>query len=269
VAYLFQEGPETFNMRAIWTGGIRFGLVYIPVKLYSGATTHNLDLDMLRKDDACPIKYTRVCKHDGEEVPWNDIVKGFKEDDYYIVLNKEDFEKASKEKSESIDITDFVKIEQISPRYFEKPYLVEPQKGAGSTYNLLRQAIAESGMGGLAKFVMRNREHLALLMADEEVIFLIKMRYRQDLRNPSKLKLPKKKKAGKKELEMAKKLIEQMKGDFDPARYKDTYQEKLKKIIKAKAKDKQFEPAAGEEAPEPTAVKDLMDQLKRSLASTS
>lgn len=255
-------------MRAIWTGGIRFGLVYIPVKLYSGATTHKLDLDMLRKDDACPIKYTRVCKRDGEEVPWNEIVKGYKEDDYYIVLNKEDFEKASREKSESIDITDFVKVEQISPRYFEKPYLIEPQKGAGSTYNLLRQAILESGMGGLAKFVMRNREHLALLMADEEVIFLIQMRFHQDLRDPGDLKLPKKKKAEKKELDMAKKLIDQMKEEFNPQKYKDTYQEKLKKIIKAKAKDKKIEPAV-EEEPKPTAVKDLMEQLKKSLETTS
>ncbi len=254
-------------MRAIWTGGIRFGLVYIPVKLYSGSTTHNLDLDMLRKDDACPIKYTRVCKKDGEEVPWNEIVKGYKEDDYYIVLSDEDFEKAKEEKSESIDITDFVKIDEISPRYFEKPYLLEPQKGAGSTYNLLRQAIVKSGMGGLAKFVMRNREHLALLMADDEVIFLIRMRFYNDLRDPGELNLPKKSKAQKKELDMAMKLVEQMKSSFNPKQYKDTYQQTLKKIIKAKAQHKEFKPVKDEK--KPTAVKDLMSQLKKSLELTS
>ncbi len=250
-------------MRAIWKGGIRFGLVYIPVKLYSGATSHKINLDMLREKDACPIKYTRVCKKDGKEVPWDNIVKGFKEDDYYIVLKDEDFEKAQKEKSEAIEISDFVKVEEISPRYFEKPYLIEPEKGAGSSYNLLREAIVKSKMGGLAKFVMRNREHLALLMADEEVIFLIKMRYKQDLREPEELKLPKKKKPDKKEMDMAMKLIDQMKGKFKPEKYKDEYQEKLKKIIKAKAEDKEFEPAEQEE--KPTEMKDLMSQLKKSL----
>ena len=247
-------------MRAIWTGGIRFGLVYIPVKMYSGASTHNLDLDMVRKGDACPIKYTRVCKNDGEEVPWKDIVKGFKEDDFYIILNDKDFEKAREEKSESIDITDFVKMEEISPRYFEKPYLLEPGKGAKSTYNLLRQAIVESGMGGLAKFVMRNREHLALLMADEDVIFLVQMRYHNDLRAPKDLDLPKKSKAKKKELEMAMKLIEQMKGPFKPAKYKDNYQEKLKKIIKAKGKNKEYKPTGKKKEPE--AVKDLIEPVE-------
>ncbi len=250
----------------MWTGGIKFGLVYIPVKLYSGATSHKLDLTMLRKGDACPIKYVRVCKKDGEEVPWGDIVKGYKEDDYYIILDDEDFEKASKERSEAIEITDFVKIEEISPRYFEKPYLVEPQKGAGSTYDLLRQAIVKSEMGGLAKFAMRNREHLALLMADEEVIFLIQMRFHQDLRQPQDLSLPKKKQPGEKEMDMAMQLVDQMRSTFEPEKYRDTYQETLKEIIKAKAADEEYQPA--EEAGEPEEVDDLMSQLKKSLEMT-
>lgn len=254
-------------MRAIWSGGISFGLVYIPVKLYSGTSRHNLELDMLRKEDACPIKYTRVCKKDGEEVPWEDIVKGYKEEDYYIVLDEEDFEKASAEKSESIEITDFVKIGEISPRYFEKPYLIEPQKGAGKTYNLLRQAIVKSGMGGLAKFVMRNREHLALLMADKEVIFLVQMRFHKDLRDPEDLELPEGKEPAKKELDMAMKLVDQMKTRFKPEKYKDDYQERLKKIIRAKAEDEEFEPVKEEKTP--TATKDLMEQLKKSLEKTS
>ena len=250
-------------MRAIWSGGIKFGLVYIPVKMYSGSTTHNLDLDMLRKGDACPIKYTRVCKNDGEEVPWDEIVKGYKEDDFYIVLEDEDFEKAKQEKSKSIEITDFVDIGDISPRYFDKPYLLEPDKEAKNPYNLLRYAMIKSGMGGLAKFVMRDREHLALLMADEKVIFLIKMRYNRDLRSPDELDLPKNTKPKKKELDMAVKLIDQMKGPFKPEKYKDSYQEKLKKIIKAKAKDKEYKPA-GKRKKTP-APKDLLSQLKKSL----
>ena len=248
-------------MRPVWTGGIRFGLVFIPVKLYTGASTHNIDLDMVRKGDACPIKYTRVCKNDGKEVPWNDIVKGYKEDDYYIILTDEDFDKVKAERSDSIDIIDFVKIDQISPRYFEKPYLIEPGKGAATTYNLLREAIVKSKMGGLAKFVMRNREHLALLMADDEVIFLIQMRFDADMRLPKDLKLPAKKYPPKKELEMAMQLIDQMKTNFDPKKYKDTYQQKLKKIIKAKAEHKDYKPAIPEQE-KPTAVKDLMSQLK-------
>ncbi|HZK07690.1 MAG TPA: Ku protein [Bacteroidales bacterium] len=254
-------------MRPVWTGGIRFGLVFIPVKLYTGASTHNIDLDMVRKGDACPIKYTRVCKNDGKEVPWADIVKGYKEDDYYILLEDEDFDKIYQERSDSIDITDFVKIDQISPRYFEKPYLIEPGKGAATTYNLLREAILKSKMGGLAKFVMRNREHLALLMADEEVIFLIQMRFDADMRRPKDLKLPARKNPAKKELEMAMKLIDQMKTDFDPKKYKDSYQQKLKKIIKAKAEHKEYKPAAAKH--ETTAVKDLMSQLKESLKLNS
>ena len=254
-------------MRPIWTGGISFGLVYIPVRLYSGAVEHRLNFDLLREGDQCPIQYTRVCKADGKEVPWEDIVKGYKEDDYYIVMKNEDFDKASAEKSESIEIEDFVNIGEITPRYFKKPYLIEPQKGAEKTYHLLREAIVKSGKGGLAKFVMRNREHLALLMADDEVIFLNTMRYQTDLRAPKDLKLPRKQKTEKKEMDMALKLIDQMTTSFNPKKYKDQYQENLKKIIRAKAKNKEFKPA-GEEK-EPTAVKDLMEQLKKSLEKTS
>jgi DNA end-binding protein Ku len=128
--------------KAIWKGGISFGLVYIPVKLYSGASQNDLDLHMLRKGDQCPIKYTRVCEEDGKEVPWSDIVKGLQIDNYYVTLTNDDFKKASQGKSDSIEIKEFVKAEEINPRYFEKPYLLEPEKGAGKTYNLLRKAIS-------------------------------------------------------------------------------------------------------------------------------
>lgn len=254
-------------MKAIWSGAISFGLVNIPVYLYSGASPHNIDLEMVRDSDACPIKYTRVCKKDGEEVPWEDIVKGYREDDYFILLDDEDFEKAGAEKSESIDITDFVDISEISPRYFEKPYLIEPQKGAGKAYNLLRKAIVDSGMGGIAKFVMRNREHLALLLANEDMIFLIRMRFHSDLKDPEDLDLPRKQKPAKKELDMALKLIDQMKSDFKPQKYKDEYQKRLKKIIKAKAKNKEIKPVGKKK--KPSDIEDLVSQLKESLEKTS
>ena len=254
-------------MRAIWTGGISFGLVYIPIKLYSGASEHNLDLDMLRAGDQCPIKYVRVCQTDGKEVPWDNIVKGYKMDDFYVVLENDDFKKARPEKSESISIVDFVKVEEINPRYFEKPYLTEPQKGAGKTYNLLREAILQSGMAGIAKFVLRNREHLCLLMADEKVIFLNQMRFHSDMNSPENLKLPDGQKPGKKELDLAVKLIKQMSVPFKPENYKDDYQEKLKKIIEAKSNKEEIKVV--EEEKEPTAVKDLMEQLKKSLQLTN
>ncbi len=252
--------------RPLWKGGISFGLVYIPVRMYSGVQVHDVDLHMLRKEDKCPIKYVRVCEKDGKEVPWKDIVKGHKVDDYYISLTGEDFERASQGKSDSIDIKEFIRTEEISPRFFDKPYLLEPEKGAGKTYNLLRQAIYNSGMSGLTKFVLRNREHLALLMADQKVLYLNQMRFANELRRPDDLKIPGTR-PGKKELEMAMKLIEGMKGSFKPEKYKDTYQQILKKTIKAKEKGKKLpEPADNKEE---TAVEDLMDQLKKSLEMTS
>jgi DNA end-binding protein Ku len=248
--------------RAIWKGGISFGLVYIPVKLYSGAVNHDVDLNMIRKGDQCPIKYVRVCQHDGKEVPWNDIVKGHKMDDYYISLTDDDFKKASKGKSDSIIINDFVKTEEINPRYFEKPYLLEPEKGASKTYNLLRQAIYDSKMAGLSRFVLRNREHLALLMADEKVLYLNQMRFHDELRKPDDLKIADTK-PSKQELSMAMKLIKGMSAKFEPEKYKDTYQDSLRKVIKAKSQNKKI-PKPKEKHKE-AVMEDLMEQLKRSL----
>jgi DNA end-binding protein Ku len=252
--------------RAIWKGGISFGLVYIPVKLYSGSTSHKLDLNMLRKGDKCPIKYVRVCQDDGKEVPWKDIVKGFRIDDYYITLTDEDFDKAAKGKSESIDIQAFVKTTEINPRYFEKPYLLEPEKGAGKTYNLLRQAIHQSKMAGLAKFVLRNREHLALLMADEKVLYLNQMRFHDELREPDDLDIPSSS-PSKQELNMALQLIKGMTSGFEPEKYQDTYQSTLREIIEAKAGNKEI--SIPESKKDETPVDDLMEQLKKSLELTS
>jgi DNA end-binding protein Ku len=248
--------------RAIWKGGISFGLVYIPIKLYSGTESSSIDLKMLREKDHCPIKYVRICESDGKEVPWKDIVKGHKVDDYYVIIKDEDFEKARKGKSESIDILEFVKTEEINPRYFEKPYLLEPEKGAGKTYNLLRQAIYDSKMAGLAKFVLRNKEHLALLMADEQVLYLIQMRFHEELRKPDDLKIPSAS-PSKQELEMALQLVKGMSNSFEPEKYKDTYQESLKEIIEAKAQNREIK--AQETQKEETPVEDLMEQLKKSL----
>ncbi|GAB1404991.1 Ku protein [Lentimicrobium sp.] len=252
--------------RAIWKGGISFGLVYIPVKLYSGSVTHDVDFDMIRKGDQCPIKYVRVCEKDGKEVPWANIMKGVKIDDYYVTLSDEDFEKARSGKSESIDIEDFVKAEEINSFGISKHLLLEPEKGAGKTYNLLRTAIYNSKMAGVSRFVLRNREHLALLMADEKVLYLAQMRFYDELRKPDDLKLPTSE-PSKAELKMAEQLIKEMTKPFDPKRYKDTYEQNLKKIIEAKAKNQEIK-APKEEEP-PVELDDLMAQLKKSLEAVS
>lgn len=261
-AFTVQILKITVMPRAIWKGGISFGLVFIPVKLYSGTSGSSIDLKMLREKDKCPIKYIRVCQNDGQEVPWKDIVKGYQVDDYYVIIKDEDFEKARKGKSESIDILEFVKTAEINPRYFEKPYLLEPEKGAGKTYNLLREAIYKSKMAGLSRFVLRNKEHLALLMADEHVLYLNQMRFHGELRKPDDLNIPSVS-PSKQELDMAMQLIKGMSTGFDPEKYHDTYQETLKKIIDAKSKNKEIE--VSETPKEETPVEDLMEQLKKSL----
>lgn len=251
--------------RAIWKGGISFGLVYIPVKMYSGASRHDIDLRMVRKSDQCPIKYTRVCEEDGREVPWTDIAKGFQVEGSYVTLTDEDFKKASRGKSESIEIKEFVKAEEINPRYFEKPYLLEPEKGAGKTYNLLRRAIYDSKMAGLSMFVMRNREHLALLMADDNVLYLAQMRFHDELRPPDDLKIPDTS-PSEQELEMAGRIIDAMSVPFQPEKYRDTYQEKLMEAIQAKLMNREV--GVPEIAAQESAVKDLMEQLRKSLEMT-
>lgn len=224
-------------MKALWKGGIRFGLVYIPVKLYSGVTTHNVELDMLRHGDLCPIQYVRVCRHDGEEVEWKDIVKGYKMNEHYIALDSKDFEKARLAKSESLDIFRFVELDEVSPRYFKKTNLLEPEKGAAKTFNLLRLAMEETGLAGLCTYVMRDREKLGLLKAGEGHLYMIEMHWHQDLRELDEVKTPKAT-VSKEEQKMAVTLIGQMTGKFEPEKYKDEYKERLMKIIAQKSKGK-------------------------------
>lgn len=257
-------------MKAIWRGGISFGLVNIPIRLYSGATTHNIELDMIRKKDQCQIQYVRVCKKDGKEVPWDEIAKGYKkEDGDYVVLDKADFAKAMPEKTQTIDIFEFVLEKEIPSQYLEKPYIVEPAKEAKKTYALLREALKKSGKVGLAKFVLRNTEHLGILKVEEDAILLIQIRFNQDLRDPKEAKIPDDVKISKKELDMAMSIIDQLTDKFEPEKYKDTYKDELIKLIKKKAKTK-GKPAKKEETEEkPKAKKgasdDLLEQLKASL----
>jgi len=256
-------------MRALWKGGISFGLVNIPVKLYSGAQTHRVDLDMIRKKDQCRIEYIRICKKDGKEVPWDEIAKGYKkENGDYVVLDKEDIARAMPEKTQTIDIFEFVKEDEIPSKYLEKPYLVEPDKIAAKTYALLRDALKKSGKVGLCKFVIRTSEHLGILTPQDDAIVLIQIRFEQDLRDPGELKLPTKNVTiSKKELDMALTIIDQLTDKFEPEKYKDTYKDELIKLIKKKAaaKGKKVVSDAPAKKKERHPADDLLDQLRASL----
>lgn len=258
-------------MRAIWKGSISFGLVNIPIKLYSGTQSHRVNLDMVRQKDRCKIEYVRVCKKDGKEVAWDDIAKGYrKENGDYIIIDKSDFERIAPEKTETIDIFEFIKEEEIPVKYLEKPYILEPEKSAKKVYALLREALKKSEKVGLCRFVMRTTQHLGILKVEEDAILLIQIRFNDELRDPDEAGLiPKDITISKKELDMAMSIIEQLTDKFEPEKYKDTYKEDLVKMIKAKAKTKGDEkPAAPARRRKKTAEKDdLLDQLKASLAA--
>ena len=257
-------------MKALWKGGISFGLVNIPVRLFSGSVTHRIDLDMIRKKDQCAIEYVRVCKKDGKEVPWDEIAKGYrKENGDYIVLDKADIARAMPEKTQTIEIFEFVLEDEIPSQYLEKPYIVEPDKAAAKTYALLRAALKKSGKVGLAKFVLRSTEHLGILKVEDNAILLIQIRFDQDLRDPAEAKIPGAITLQKKELDMALMIISQLTGTFEPEKYKDTYKDQLLKIIKKKAAEPKGKKSVSKDLPAAKTKKDdgddLLAQLKASL----
>lgn len=259
-------------MKALWKGSISFGLVNIPIKLYSGTQAHNLNLDMIRAKDKCAIQYVRVCKKDGKEVSWDDIAKGYKkENGDYVVLDKDDFAKVQPEKSSTLDIFEFIKEEEIPSKYLEKPYICEPAKEAKKVYALLREAMKKSGKVGLCKFVMRTAQHMGILKVEDDAILLIQIRFNDELRDPKEVELiPRDITINKKELDLAMSIINSLTDKFDPKKYKDTYKEDLIKMIKKKAAEK-----PGAKAPEPKTRRkkasepkdDLLEQLRASLAT--
>ncbi len=249
-------------MRSIWNGSISFGLVSIPIKLFSGSEERALDLDMLDSHDGERIRYKRVNEKTGEEVEWKDIVKGYKKDDKYIILEKEDFENANMKKSKTIDIEQFIREDEVADVLFKKPYFVKPQKGGEKSYSLLRDALKQTKKLGVATFVMRQKEHLSLIGVYEDALVLHVIRFEDEIRDTAELELPKEK-IGKKELDMAISLIEQYTEDFDFGRFADVYNEQLLKIIESKNSGKPAKPEKFESKSTP--AKDLMAQLKASL----
>ena len=252
-------------MRAIWTGAIGFGLVNIPVRIFSATQDSNLDLDMLDKKDHAKIRFKRVNEDSGQEVSWENIVKAYDYNGKYVVLDDEDFQKASPEKSKIIEIVEFVKETEIQSIFYETPYYLEPQKSGVKAYALLREALKKTGKVGVGNFVMRTKESLCVLKPMENAILLQGIRFEQEIREMNELDIPAKSDVSPAEMKMAIALIDQLSSKFDISKFKDTYSAELLKVIHAKAKGKKLQPA-------PLRVvhsksKDLMDQLKESLST--
>lgn len=251
-------------MRAIWTGAIGFGLVNIPIKIYSATQSSALDLDMLDRKDKSNIRYKRVNENTGKEVNWDNIVKGYLLKDKYVVLEESDFEEASPEKTKMINLHSFVKTEEIDSIYFETPYYLEPTKGGEKAYHLLLKALEKSKTAGLGSFVMRNIENLALVKPYKNLLVLNKLRFEEEIRSIDDLKLPGNARLKKEEMDMALQLIKQHSEPFDISRYKNEYTAELIKIIKQKAKGKHT--SIRKINVENTKSADLLSKLKASLA---
>src|SRR4030088_1967410 len=223
-------------MRAIWKGSISFGLVYIPIAVYPATREEKLSFRQLRKADLSPIKYKKVAEADMKEVPADQIVKGFEyERGRYIVLKDEDFEKVRIESTHSIDITDFVELEQVDPKFFYKPYFLEPQKGGEKAYALLHRALSGTGKIGIAKVVISNREHLASVKPDGLFLILELMHFASEILSPEELNNGGKGAITDKELKMAQTLVDSMSSEWEPDKYRDEYRNAVLEIIEQKA----------------------------------
>lgn len=225
-------------MRPLWKGSIGFGLVSIPVRLFSATQQSELDLDMLDGKDKSRIRFKRVNEDTGKEVPYERIVRAFDLKGTYVVLEDKDLKNAAIEKSDVILIKDFVQEEEVEGKYYEKPYYLEPDRGGSRAYALLREALKKSGKVGVASFVMRTKEHPAVIQPDGAVLILNQLRFAEEVRPLDDLKLPAVTKVPPAEMKLAMQLIEQGTGKFDISRYKDEYTAALMKMIRAKAKSK-------------------------------
>jgi DNA end-binding protein Ku len=251
--------------RPLWKGSISFGLVNIPVELFVAARDHTPRFRLLHRTDMSPISLERVCQNDGKTVAWDDLVKGYEiSKGRFVALTDEDFKSAAVERSRSIDIQAFVPVADIDERYWDTPYYALPGKGAEHAYNLFSQALARSGRAGIAKFVIRQREHLAALLPVRGCLVVSTMRFEEDL-----VELPRtaRGKVSPQELKLADQLIASLAGEWNPGAFHDEYGPALMKVIKAKAAGKKL-PAVSEKPTPPTKVVDLMERLRESLAVT-
>jgi len=258
--------------RAIWSGSISFGLLNVPVRLYSAVSRQTVRFRELREGDGSRVKHKRVAESDGKEVPYEKIVKGYEyAPDQYVVLSRDELAELEPQRSRAIEIQDFVDLDDIDPIYFEQPYFLGPDKGAERAYALLVQAMKDSRKVAVARFVLRNKEHLAAIRPMGDVLTLTTMRFHDEVSDPQDLdgevfEEAKPKKPEKRELEMAKQLIESLTSDFEPDKYHDEYREELLDLLERKAEGKEVVSAPTEE-PKPTKAPDLMAALEESLAA--
>jgi len=257
--------------RAIWTGSISFGLLNVPVRLYSAVSRKNVSFRELRASDSSRIRHKRVAEADGDEVPYEEIVKGYEiAPEQYVVMTREELEELDPKKTKAIEIQDFVDLDEIDPIYFDHPYYLGPQKGAEKAYALLVKAMADSRKVAIARFVLRNRESLAAIRPMDKVLTMATMRFADEVVSPEELGedvVPENgRKLDKREVEMAKQLIESLAAHFDPEKYRDEYREELLALIERKAKGEAMVESVSEE-PEPTKAPDLMAALEESLAA--
>jgi DNA end-binding protein Ku len=256
--------------RSIWSGAISFGLVYIPVQLHSASQSSHLDLDFLDKRDFSPVGYQRINKRTGKVVEWKDIVKGYQyQKGEYVALSDEDFRQANVKATQTIDIAQFTELENISPEYFETPYFLSPGKGGAKVYALLRDALKSSKKAAIATFVMRGRQHLAMVHASGKALMLNTLRFAEEIREPKDLDLPAASGVTSKEAAMAERLIDEMTDKWNPSQFTDTYSKDLLARVKEKIKNKETHTlTAAEKSREPrktAQVIDLMEVLKKSL----
>jgi DNA end-binding protein Ku len=257
-------------MASIWKGSISFGLVSIPVSLHAATKREELSFRLLRASDLSPVNYKRVAEVDGKEVPWDQIVKGYEyEKGKFIVLKEEDFKRVDIEATQTIDIVDFVNLQEVNPIFYHRPYYLEPQKGGASAYVLLREVLNTTNKAGIAKVVIRARQHLAAVKANGQTLVLELMHFADELIEPEKLNLGGAKSPGKRELAMATELVRQMTDKWDPNRYNDEYRSALLKLIEKKieggGKDLPAPPKKGKRA---SNVIDLVAVLEESLSKS-
>lgn len=254
-------------MRAIWKGHISFALVTIPISLFSATKRNELSFHYLHKKDLSQVSYKRFCDTEDVEVPWDEITKGYEyEKGQYIEITDEDLDRADVELTKTIQIMEFVKEEEIDPLFFDKPYYLEPQKGGERAYALMRDALAQSKRVGIAKVVMKTKEHLAAVKAIGDMITLQTMRFAHEIVDAGELNLPKAE-ISNKEMDLANTLIDSMTDKFEPSKYKDEYYEKVMEVVQNKVQG--VAPASPVVAPkQPGKVVDLMEILKQSLKET-
>lgn len=252
-------------MRSIWKGAIGFGLVNIPVKLYSGVQNSNLDLDMLDERDHAKIKFQRINEDSRKEVPYDKIVRGYFLKDRYVILDEHDFAEAAPEKTKIIELENFVDIKEINPIYYETSYYTEPEKQGTKAYALLLQALIKSKKAGVGRFVLRSTENLCVIHPMDNVIVITKMRFQEEIRSLEEIKKVADVTITKKEMEVGLALIDQYSSKFDIAAFKDEYTSELLKIIKAKAKGKRA--IVKKMKPQKATSDNLYDQLMQSLGA--